>query len=102
MRNRKQNIINQVRKLCDYIKANERFQGNSIQQNGLKRDYSVLENQEENKDIRVFKKLCFNQTPVNEIGNDPTVHKSNSSIIESDIVNTKHGKIVSLGIIYYN
>lgn len=99
MRSSKQKAMDQVKYWCGTMKANEEIvEPKPIQQNVLKRDYSMLEDEEEDEDVPVLKKKYFHQDSEDEDWDDPTAHKSNASVSENDEIHTIHGKISSKGV----
>lgn len=96
MRSSKQKAINQVKFWCNTIKVKEEtFKTKSIQQNLLKRDNVVLEDE----NIPIVKKKYFHQDLENKDWDDPTVHKPNASVSKNVKILSNYGKIVSKGII---
>lgn len=80
------------------MKANEEaIENKPITQNVLKRDYVMLEEDEEDEDVPVMKKKYFHQDSEDEDWDDPTLHKSNASISENEESNTNTGKIIPRG-----
>lgn len=96
MRSSKQKAMDQVKYWCGTMKANE--DGSEISktphQNVLKRDYVMLEEDEEDEDTPVLKKKYFHQDSEDEDWDDPLVNKSNASISENEEPNTNSGKVV--------
>jgi len=96
MKSNNQKAVDQVKFWCDTIKAEEKiFETKPIQQNVLKRDYAMLEDE----DTPVLKKKYFHQDSKDEDWDDPTKHKSNASISKNVEIFLNHGNIFSRGII---
>lgn len=94
--------MDQVKYWCGTMKANEEIVENKpIQQNVLKRDYIMLEEEEEDEDTPVLKKKYFHHDSEDEDWDDPSLHKSNTSISENEEPNTNSGKIIARGKLYY-
>lgn len=95
MRSSKQKAMDQVKYWCGTMKANEEIiETKPIQSNVLKRDYVMLEEEEEDEDIPALKKKYFHQDSEDEDWDDPSLHRSNASISENDETHSNLGKIV--------
>lgn len=96
MRSSKQKAMDQVKYWCGTMKANEEVHDTKpIQQNVLKRDYVMLDEEEEDEDVPVLKKKYFHQDSEDEDWDDPSIHKSNTSFSENDEPMSNPGKIIA-------
>lgn len=87
--------MDQVKYWCGTMKANEEIIENKpTTQNVLKREYVMLEEEEEDEDMPAMKKKYFHQDSEDEDWDDPTLHKSNASISENEDSSPVAGKIV--------
>lgn len=97
VRTSKQKAMDQVKYWCGTMKANEEvIEHKPTQQNVLKRDYVVLEEEEDDEDTPALKKKYFHAESEDEDWDDPSIHKSNASISENEESNNG-GKILSRG-----
>lgn len=88
--------MDQVKYWCGTMKANEEVPENKpIQPNVLKRDYVMLDEEEDEDDLPVLKKKYFQQDSEDEDWDDPSLHKSNASISENEELNSSIGKILA-------
>jgi len=88
--------MDQVKYWCGTMKAAEEVtESKSSQPNILKRDYIMLEEEEEDEDTPVLKKKYFHPDSEDEDWDDPSLHKSNASISENEEPITNYGKIIS-------
>jgi len=88
--------MDQVKYWCGTMKATEEVNDSKPSQpNILKRDYIMLEEDEEDEDTPVLKKKYFHPDSEDEDWDDPSLHKSNASISENDEPITNYGKIIS-------
>lgn len=97
VRSSKQKAMDQVKYWCGTMKANEEVSEiKSTPQNVLKRDYAMLEEDEDDEDTPpVLKKKYFHPDSEDEDWDDPSLHKSNASISENEEPNTISGKIIA-------
>lgn len=80
------------------MKSNEEpVENKPTQPNTLKRDYVVLEEEEEDEDVPALKKKYFHQDSEDEDWDDPTMPKSNTLMDENVEPNVNLGKIVPRG-----
>lgn len=76
------------------MKATEEVvESKPTQPNILKRDYLMLEDEEEDEDTPVLKKKYCHPDSEDEDWDDPSLHKSNASISENEEPNLNLGKI---------
>ncbi|XP_026806564.1 uncharacterized protein LOC113549452 isoform X3 [Rhopalosiphum maidis] len=94
VRSSKQKALDQVKYWCGTMKANEEvIESKPSQPNILKRDYIMLEEDEEDEDTPVLKKKYFHPDSEDEDWDDPSLHKSNASVSENEDPNPNSGKI---------
>lgn len=98
VRSSKQKAMDQVKYWCGTMKATEEIiENKSIQQNVLKRDYVMLDDEEEDEDSPVVKKKYFHPDSEDEDWDDPSLHKLNTPISEHEESITNVGKILPRG-----
>ncbi|XP_050439895.1 uncharacterized protein LOC126845274 isoform X2 [Adelges cooleyi] len=97
VRSSKQKAMDNVKYWCGTMKANEEVPGeNKTQQNVLKRDYVMMDDEVEDEDTPVLKKKYFHPESEDEDWDDPSLHsKLNASVSENDDINPNSGKIIS-------
>ncbi|XP_060872505.1 uncharacterized protein LOC132946497 isoform X2 [Metopolophium dirhodum] len=96
VRSSKQKAMDQVKYWCGTMKATEEvIESKPSQPNILKRDYIMLEEDEEDEDTPVLKKKYFHPDSEDEDWDDPSLHKSNASISENEEPIINYGKIIS-------
>jgi len=102
VRSSKQKAMNQVKYWCGTMKANEEVaESKPNLQNVLKRDYAILEDEEDDEDIPVLKKKYFHQDSDDDEW-DPSLHKSNASISENeDSITCCRGKIIARSNVFH-
>lgn len=84
------------------MKSNEEsVESKPVQPNALKRDYVMLEEEEEDEDIPVLKKKYFHQDSEDEDWDDPSLHKSNTVLDENEEPNVNRGKIIPRSKLYF-
>jgi len=87
--------MDQVKYWCGTMKATEEVTENKPSQpNILKRDYIMLEEEEEDEDTPVLKKKYFHPDSEDEDWDDPSLHKSNVSVSENEEPAVNYGKII--------
>lgn len=87
--------MDQVKYWCGTMKANEEIHDIKPPiQNVLKRDYVMLEEEEEDEDMPAMKKKYFHQDSEDEDWDGPTLQKSNASISENEDSGPIAGKII--------
>lgn len=88
--------MDQVKYWCGTMKATEEvIESKPSQPNILKRDYIMLEEDEEDEDSPVLKKKYFHPDSEDEDWDDPSLHKSNASISENEEPTTNYGKVIA-------
>ncbi|VVC32099.1 Hypothetical protein CINCED_3A005401 [Cinara cedri] len=99
VRSSKQKAMDQVKYWCGTMKANEEViePKSTAPQNVLKRDYVMLEDEEEDEDSPVVKKKYFHPDSEDEDWDDPSLHKLNTTIHEHEEPHNSIGKIIPRG-----
>lgn len=90
--------MDQVKYWCGTMKANEEIiEHKSTSQNVLKRDYVMLDDEEEDEDSPVVKKKYFHPESEDEDWDDPSLHKLNTPNNDHSETNSNAGKILPRG-----
>ncbi|XP_050532347.1 uncharacterized protein LOC126900559 isoform X2 [Daktulosphaira vitifoliae] len=97
VRSSKQKAMDQVKYWCGTMKASEEIStDNKTQQNVLKRDYVMLDDDAEDEDTPVLKKKYFHQESEDDEWDDPSLHnKSNASVSEGEESSINTGKVIA-------